>query len=111
MCADIKPCRFNPDRWIPDKETGVAEALSPAAKLAFHPFGAGARSCIGIHLARMELRYACAFFFRECQGIRLGERTTPESMEFEVCFFFLLLVHFFFFLFCKGGEVWANKSD
>ncbi|KAJ5057105.1 cytochrome P450 [Bipolaris maydis] len=77
------PLTFNPDRWIPDKETGVAEALSPAAKLAFHPFGAGARSCIGIHLARMELRYACAFFFRECQGIRLGERTTPESMEFE----------------------------
>jgi cytochrome P450 len=74
---------FNPQRWIGDKET-VAEAQSPAAKLAFHPFGAGARSCIGIHLARMELRYATAFFFRECRDIRLAASTTPESMEFEV---------------------------
>ncbi|KAF2855404.1 cytochrome P450 monooxygenase-like protein [Plenodomus tracheiphilus IPT5] len=76
------PLTFNPYRWISSEEM-VAEALSPAAKTAFHPFGAGARSCIGIHLARMELRYAVAFFFRECTGIRLAASTTPESMEFE----------------------------
>ncbi|KAI8940226.1 hypothetical protein NX059_003930 [Plenodomus lindquistii] len=76
------PLTFNPHRWISSKEQ-AAEALSPAAKTAFHPFGAGARSCIGIHLARMELRYAVAFFFRECQGIRLAASTTQESMEFE----------------------------
>lgn len=73
---------FHPQRWIASKE-GPAEASSPAARTAFHPFGAGARSCIGIHLARMELRYAVAFFFRECKGIQLGKNTTPESMEFE----------------------------
>jgi cytochrome P450 len=73
---------FNPQRWIGSKET-LAEAQSSAARLAFHPFGAGARSCIGIHLARMELRYAVAFFFRECRGIHLAVKTTPESMEFE----------------------------
>lgn len=76
------PLRFNPHRWISSKEQ-TAEALSPAAKTAFHPFGAGARSCIGIHLARMELRYAVAFFFRECKGIHLVESATEESMEFE----------------------------
>lgn len=31
----------------------------------------------------LELRYAVAFFFRECRGIKLAPRTTPESMEFE----------------------------
>jgi cytochrome P450 len=72
---------FNPYRWISTKEGGSAEALTPDAKLAFHPFGVGARSCV--HLAKMELRYATAFFFRECKGIKLGARTTPETMEFE----------------------------
>ncbi|KAF2118511.1 cytochrome P450 [Lophiotrema nucula] len=76
------PLTFNPYRWIGTKDT-PAEAQSPDAKLAFHPFGVGSRSCVGIHLARMELRYAVAFFFRECKGIKLGEKTTPESMEFE----------------------------
>ncbi|KAF1944094.1 cytochrome P450 [Clathrospora elynae] len=76
------PLTFDPQRWVASKGT-IAEAQSPAAKLAFHPFGVGARSCIGIHLARMELRYAVAFFFRECQGIHLAAKTTPESMEFE----------------------------
>lgn len=78
---------FNPQRWIANDKEEVAEAQSPAAKLAFHPFGAGARSCIGIHLARMELRYAVAFFFRQCRGVRLAANTTPESMEFEVSAF------------------------
>ncbi|KAH7124048.1 cytochrome P450 [Dendryphion nanum] len=76
------PLTFDPNRWIPTKEA-AAEALSPDAKTAFHPFGAGARSCVGIHLARMELRYAVAFFFRECKGIKLCPSVTPESMEFE----------------------------
>jgi cytochrome P450 len=79
----LKTDSFNPQRWIASKEE-LAEAQSPTAKLAFHPFGAGARSCIGIHLARMKLRYAVSFFFRECRGIRLAAMTTPESMKFEV---------------------------
>jgi len=77
------PLAFDPQRWISSKAGYTAEALSSDAKTAFHPFGVGARSCIGIHVARMELRYAVAFLFRECKGMILAPSTTPESMEFE----------------------------
>jgi cytochrome P450 len=68
--------RFRPSRWLNNE-------ISPAAKKAFHPLGAGARVCLGIHLAYMELRLASAEFFRECKGARLGAGTTEESMELE----------------------------
>ncbi|KAF2681823.1 cytochrome P450 [Lentithecium fluviatile CBS 122367] len=77
------PLSFNPYRWLSADKGGTAEALSRDAKSAFHPFGVGARSCVGVHLARMEMRYAVAFFFRECSGMRLAQRTTPETMQFE----------------------------
>jgi cytochrome P450 len=46
----------------------------------FNPFGAGSRACLGIHVARMELRYAVAIFFMELKGARLAETVTDESM-------------------------------
>lgn len=52
-------------------------------KATWCPFGAGAYSCLGQHLAYMVLRSATALFFRECRGARLAASTTPESMEFE----------------------------
>ncbi|CAI6332173.1 unnamed protein product [Periconia digitata] len=77
------PLTFNPYRWLPGEDGSPAEALSADAKIAFHPFGVGQRSCVGIHLARMEMRYAVAFMFRECKGLKLAPSTTPETMEFE----------------------------
>ncbi len=41
-----EPTRWNPDRWTPGFE--------PAHRLAFMPFGAGPRKCIGNNLALME---------------------------------------------------------
>jgi cytochrome P450 len=69
------PNEFDHTRWMPPNE------LSPLAKAVFSPFGAGSRVCIGVHLARMELRLAAAKFFRECRGARLGVGTTDESMK------------------------------
>ena len=69
------PDTFDHTRWLPPNE------LSPLAKAVFSPFGAGSRVCIGVHLARMELRLAAAKFFRECRGARLGMQTTDESMK------------------------------
>ncbi|TLD34544.1 cytochrome P450 [Venturia nashicola] len=73
------PERYDPWRWL-----DTANPLSKEAKAAFHPFGAGSRTCIGVHLAHMELRIATALFFREWRGVaRLAPETTPESMHME----------------------------
>ncbi|KEF51223.1 uncharacterized protein A1O9_12726 [Exophiala aquamarina CBS 119918] len=66
------PFRFNPERYLEGKVGGQA---------VFAPFGSGSRTCLGIHLAYLELRMATALFFRECAGARLASETTPESME------------------------------
>ncbi|BCS19606.1 cytochrome P450 [Aspergillus puulaauensis] len=66
---------FDHTRWLGD--SGITEQ----AKLAFNPFGYGARQCLGIHLGRLEMRLAAAMFFRECAGARLGESVTEESMR------------------------------
>ena len=66
--------RFLPDRF-------VHGSLQGQQKLAFHPFGAGTRICLGLHLAYMELRYGLAEFFRQCPEVELASSTTPESMK------------------------------
>ncbi|GLW71138.1 cytochrome P450 [Kitasatospora phosalacinea] len=45
--AHRSPAVFDPDRWRPER-------LTPAARLGFLPFGAGARRCVGDLFARAE---------------------------------------------------------
>ncbi|KZL64277.1 cytochrome p450 [Colletotrichum incanum] len=71
------PETFDHTRWLP----GGPIAQSATAKAAFTPFGAGTRSCIGKHLAYMELRFGTAMFFRAFKGAKPALSTTPESME------------------------------
>lgn len=70
-----EPYKFDITRWL---EPG---RVSPAARQAMAPFGHGARICMGIHLAKMELRLAAAVFIRECRNARIAPSTTPQSME------------------------------
>ncbi|THV47737.1 hypothetical protein BGAL_0291g00010 [Botrytis galanthina] len=69
------PESFNPGRWLGPK--------SDDFKTAHHPFGAGTRTCIGIHLAKMEMQLVLASFFRECKGIRIASSQDDEGMGIE----------------------------
>lgn len=80
------PFKFDPGRWMPtDGATpGVVPATSTEnAKALYSPFGFGSRTCLGIHMARMELRLAVAEFFRTLPGVRLAPSVTEESMALE----------------------------
>ncbi|KAL5340232.1 cytochrome P450 [Aspergillus crustosus] len=78
------PEEFEISRWLASGEHDQSSpATATAMDTAFAPFGAGARTCLGIHLAYMELRLAVAEFFRVCRGVRLAASVTRESMEME----------------------------
>ncbi|KAI0551327.1 cytochrome P450 [Xylaria curta] len=71
------PEKFDPSRW---------ENPTEEMKIAHRPFGAGSRICIGLHLARMELRLGVARFFKTFPNARVSTREgmsdddmTPKS--------------------------------
>ncbi|KAK4089827.1 hypothetical protein Purlil1_5930 [Purpureocillium lilacinum] len=68
------PHAFNPSRWA---------SPTRAMKDAFMPFGKGARVCIGMHLAQLELRLATARFFLEFPDATMAsvDGMTDEDME------------------------------
>ncbi|CAH0045042.1 unnamed protein product [Clonostachys solani] len=66
------PLTFDETRWMGKDR--------PKPK-SYCPFGAGTRTCAGIHLARMEVRLGAATLFRQCKSLRLGARMNDEMME------------------------------
>ncbi|KAI0885103.1 putative cytochrome P450 [Annulohypoxylon maeteangense] len=67
------PWKFNPSRW---------DHPTKAMKDSFLPFGGGSRICIGLHLAKMELRLMTARFFTRFPNARPSklEGFTDEDM-------------------------------
>ncbi|KAL4951900.1 cytochrome P450 [Aspergillus filifer] len=76
-----EPERFDPDRW---------ESPSKAMKDAYMPFGAGSRNCVGLHLAKMELRLATAYFFRNFPAARMSKREDMSDGDMDMMLHFLL---------------------
>ncbi|CAG7939869.1 unnamed protein product [Penicillium salamii] len=74
-----EPERFNPSRW---------EKPTRAMKDAVLSFGGGARTCLGVHLARMELRLATALFFRAFPKATIDPSMDASDMD-QVAYFLL----------------------
>ncbi|KAF4778325.1 TRI11 [Colletotrichum scovillei] len=71
------PLRFDETRFMDQSK------LTADQKLLFSPWGAGSRICLGVELARMELRLAVAVLFRECRDLKMAPEMTDKMMEME----------------------------
>lgn len=75
--ADIYP---DPEAWLPERWENPTKAMTDA----FLPFGGGSRICIGLHLAKMELRHAVVAFLKEFPDAKVAYGTegfSDEDME------------------------------
>ncbi|KAJ6440463.1 S-(hydroxymethyl)glutathione dehydrogenase [Purpureocillium lavendulum] len=81
--ADIfpDPEAFDPSRWA---------SPTRAMKEAFMAFGKGARVCIGIHLAHLELRLATARFFLAFPDVTVAAVDGMSDEDMEQVIHFLL---------------------
>ncbi|KAF5252862.1 hypothetical protein FANTH_2186 [Fusarium anthophilum] len=70
----------DPDRFL---------NLTPDMKRAHVPFNIGARRCVGMHVARMEILVTLAILFRECRGLQLHHAMKDEMMA-QVGEFFIV---------------------
>ncbi|KAK8017822.1 cytochrome P450 [Apiospora rasikravindrae] len=75
------PEAFRPERW----ETPTQEM-----KDAFLPYGLGTRSCVGMHLANMELRISAVRFFKVFPSIVMSSAEGMSDDDMEMMNFFLV---------------------
>lgn len=68
------PDKFDPDRFLAERRKGQ----NP---LAFQPFGAGPRNCIGMRFAQMEMRFTLAHLLRK---YRLEATPNSEKEPAEI---------------------------
>ncbi|PNP75951.1 hypothetical protein FNYG_10811 [Fusarium nygamai] len=75
-----EPDRFDATRFLhPTQEM----------KRAHVPFNIGARRCVGMHVARMEILITLTLLFRECRGLRL-HHAMEKGMMAQVGEFFIV---------------------
>ncbi|KAI1389176.1 putative cytochrome P450 [Hypoxylon trugodes] len=75
------PTKYDPSRW---------EKPTKAMKDSFVPFGGGSRICIGLHLAKMELRLATARFFTRFPNSTVSTLDGFTDKDMEPWSFFLM---------------------
>ncbi|CAI6332939.1 unnamed protein product [Periconia digitata] len=71
------PERFQPSRW---------ENPTKDMKDSFSAFGNGPRTCLGIHLAYMELRLGTAKFFLKFPESKIANGFEDKDMDMQVSF-------------------------
>ncbi|KAI3397291.1 hypothetical protein diail_11023 [Diaporthe ilicicola] len=76
------PYRFNPDRW---------EHTTQDMKDCTMPFCGGSRTCLGRHLARIELRLMAARFFRNFPNATVSELEGMCDKDMEPALHFLMV--------------------
>ncbi|KAK9799880.1 putative Cytochrome P450 [Seiridium cardinale] len=76
------PEKFNPSRW----EHPTQEATD-----SLMAFGTGPRGCIGVHLAKMELRLVTALFFKNFPGAKVSKQGGMSDADMDEMTSFLLM--------------------
>ncbi|KAF6820296.1 benzoate 4-monooxygenase cytochrome [Colletotrichum musicola] len=76
------PYRFYPDRW---------ENTTQEMKDCTMPFGGGSRTCLGRHLARIELRLITARFFKNFPNATVSELEGMCDKDMEPALHFLMV--------------------
>ncbi|KAF2724387.1 putative cytochrome P450 [Polychaeton citri CBS 116435] len=77
----VDPEVFIPERW---------EKPTPEMKEALLPFGLGTRSCVGLHLANMELRMAAVGFFKAFPQVIPSTTNGMSDEAMEMVNYFLV---------------------
>ncbi|KAI1186676.1 cytochrome P450 [Nemania serpens] len=75
------PEKFDPSRW---------ENPTQAMKDAFMPFGGGSRVCIGLHLAKTELRLGLARFFKAFPSAKVSTLEGMSDLDMVPNMYFLV---------------------
>ncbi|KAK6839182.1 Cytochrome P450 [Apiospora arundinis] len=79
--AFSEPERFWPERW---------QNPTKSMKDAFLPFGGGSRVCLGLHLARLEIRLAAARFFHSFPNVEISNLEGMSDDDMEPQWYFVL---------------------
>ncbi|ORY64872.1 cytochrome P450 [Pseudomassariella vexata] len=76
------PYRFYPERW---------ENTTQRMKDCIMPFGGGGRTCLGRHLARIELRLITARFFLNFPNAVVSHKEGMSDKDMEMALYFLMV--------------------
>ncbi|CAF2877944.1 unnamed protein product [Rotaria sp. Silwood2] len=85
ITANIYSLHFNPDLWGPvDPHTFYPERFATKRhSLAWIPFGAGPRNCVGMRFALMEMKIVLIRLLRIYSIIDCGQQTHQPFEELE----------------------------